>query len=101
MLRCSPKAYAQCPDRHLCGPIEDATFTEGSECSAFNRSVEDKPMTYGDCFRAMSDDELACFLCNFRSDNWANHPCSGCAATEYCHTGHNGMIDLLKKPKEG
>jgi len=45
MLRCSEKAYAQCPDRHLCGPIEDATFTEDSECAAFNQTVEEKPMT--------------------------------------------------------
>lgn len=58
MLSCSPKAYAQCPDRHLCGPIEDATFTESSECAAFNRAVADKPMTNGDRIRAMSDEDL-------------------------------------------
>ncbi len=62
MLRCSPKAYAQCPDRRLCGPIEDATFTEDSECAAFNRAVEDKPMTNADRIRAMSDKELAEFI---------------------------------------
>lgn len=58
MLRCSPKAYAQCPDRHLCGPIEDATFTETSECAAFNRSVEDKPITSADHIQAMGDKEF-------------------------------------------
>lgn len=58
MLRCSPKAYAQCPDHHLCGPIEGATFAEDSECAAFNRAVEDKPMTNGALVRAMSDEDL-------------------------------------------
>lgn len=58
MLRCSPKAYAQCPDRHLCGSIEAATFTEDSECAAFNRTVEEKPMSHGDLVRAMSDEDL-------------------------------------------
>ncbi len=58
MLRCSEKAYAQCPDCHLCGPIEDATFTEDSECAAFNRAVEEKPMTHHDLVRAMSDEDL-------------------------------------------
>lgn len=58
MLRCSPKAYAQCPDRHLCGPIEDATFTEGSECAVFNRAVEAKPMTNADRIQSMGDKEF-------------------------------------------
>lgn len=58
MLRCSPRAYAQCPNHHLCGSIEDSTFTEDSECAAFNRAVEDKPMTHGDLVRTMSDDAL-------------------------------------------
>ncbi len=62
MLRCSPKAYAQCPDHHLCGPIEDATFTEDSECAVFNCAVEDKPMTNADRIRAMNDKELAEFI---------------------------------------
>ena len=62
MQRCSKKAYAMCPTRHLCGPVEEATFTEDSECSTFNREVADKPMTNADHIRAMSDEELAVFL---------------------------------------
>ena len=100
MLRCSEKAYAQCPDRYLCGPIEDATFTEDSECDAFNRAVEGKTMTYADRIRAMNDEEMAKFLCDFRSDNYDEHPCNGCVATTYCHTGYNGMIDWLQQPVE-
>ena len=62
MLRCSPEAFAKCPTRHICGKIEDATFTEGSECDLFNQSVMNKPMTNADRIRAMSDGELEVFL---------------------------------------
>lgn len=62
MQRCSKKAYARCPYRHLCGPIEEAVFADDSDCAKFNREVEDKPMTNSDRFRAMSDDEMAVFL---------------------------------------
>lgn len=58
MQRCSKKAYAMCPTRHLCGSIEEAIFSEDSECAAFNRTVEDKPMSNGDRIRAMSDEQL-------------------------------------------
>lgn len=39
MQRCSEKAYASCPARHLCGPIEDAVFTDGSLCEIYNAEV--------------------------------------------------------------
>lgn len=48
MMKCSEKAFAMCPTRHLCGTVDDAIFTEGSECAAFNNAVEDKPMTNAD-----------------------------------------------------
>ncbi|MGM9669739.1 MAG: hypothetical protein ACI3VZ_08305 [Faecousia sp.] len=48
MQRCSKRAYAMCPTRHLCGTLDDATFTEDSECAEFNRAVEAKPMTNAD-----------------------------------------------------
>lgn len=40
MLRCSPEAYAKCPDRQYCSSFEDAVFCEGSECHCFNLFVE-------------------------------------------------------------
>ena len=40
MQRCSEKAYAMCPVRQWCGPIEEATFTDDSECAVFNTKVE-------------------------------------------------------------
>lgn len=64
MQRCSNRAYTKCPYRYLCGHIEEAVFTEDSECAAFNREVESQPMKMGDKIRAMSDDELAKMLVN-------------------------------------
>lgn len=58
MLKCSKEAFAACPDRKGCGCLEEATFTEGSECDMFNRQIRSKPMTHGDQIRAMSDEEL-------------------------------------------
>lgn len=56
--------------------------------------------TNADRNRAMSDEELAKFLCNFRSCDSSEHPCNGCKAEPHCHTGHNGMIDWLQQPAE-
>lgn len=55
-------------------------------------------MTNADRIRAMSDKELAEFLCHFRSDDAAT--CSGCKSEHYCRPGHNGMIDWLQQPVE-
>lgn len=40
MQRCSERAYASCPARHLCGPIEDAVFTDGSACQIYNATID-------------------------------------------------------------
>ena len=56
------------------------------------------PMTNADRIRAMSYEELAEFLCHFRSDDAAT--CSGCKSEHYCRPGHNGMIDWLQQPVE-
>ena len=40
MQRCSERAYASCPARHLCGPIEDAVFTDGSACQIYNAAID-------------------------------------------------------------
>ena len=105
MMRCSERAYAMCPTRHLCGSRNDATFTQRSECADFNRRIEDLPMTNAEKIRAMNDGELAVFLsrhsdvfCQYKSccgelldtdegvpDEW----CAACAA------------EWLKQPAEG
>lgn len=53
-----------------------------------------------DRIRAMSNEELSKFLCEFRSCDSDGYPCSGCKAERYCHTGHNGMEDWLQMPAE-
>lgn len=58
------------------------------------------PMTNGDRLRAMSDEELAKFLCSIRSSQSYGFPCSYCVAEEFCHDGHTGMIDWLQQPAE-
>ena len=60
----------------------------------------DKP-TNADRIRAMNDEELSKFLCEFRSCDPDGHPCSGCKAESYCRAGHNGMEDWLQKPADG
>lgn len=57
-------------------------------------------MTNAQKIRDMSDEELAKFLCNFRSCDSSEHPCNGCQAEPYCMIGHNGMIDWLQQPVE-
>ena len=53
-----------------------------------------------DRIRAMSDEELAEFLCDFRACDADEHPCNGCKAEKYCRAGHTGTIDWLKQPAE-
>lgn len=57
VMNCDPRAYAQCPTRHLCGSLNDAQFMEGSDCDKFNQRILNQPMTYADRIRAMSDEE--------------------------------------------
>lgn len=78
MLKCSPEAFAKCPTRRICGNIEAATFTEGSECDLFNQSVMNMPITNADRIRAMSDEELAAFIVE------TTYICKCCSVVEGC-----------------
>lgn len=60
-----------------------------------------KQMTNADRIRSMSDDELAAFLCNLRSEEAYENTCSHCVAERFCRIGHTGMIDWLQQPAEG
>ena len=51
-------------------------------------------MTNADRIRAMTDEELAQFLCETHVFEGA---CSGCIANEYCKPGHNGMFEWLRE----
>ena len=68
-------------------------------CRTCNGSGK-KPLTNADSVRAMSNEELAMFLCNFRSYNADVYICEGCKAEQYCHAGHTGTIDWLQQPAE-
>ena len=59
-----------------------------------------KPYSNADRIRSMSDEELAEFLCNFRSCDADEYICEGCKAAKYCRAGHAGTIDWLQQPAE-
>ena len=59
-----------------------------------------KKQTNADRIRDMTDDELAKFLCDFRTCDTDTHPCNKCKATQFCRSGHMGMIDWLQSPAE-
>ena len=64
------------------------------------RPCPEQTLSNADRIRAMSDEEMAEFLCHFRSDDAAEYACSRCKAEPYCRSGHNGMIDWLQQPAE-
>ena len=58
-------------------------------------------MTNAERIRSMTDEELAAFLCNLRSEEAYENTCSHCVAERFCRIGHTGMIDWLQQPAEG
>ena len=62
MLKCDPRAFARCPYQKSCGRIEEAEFSEGSDCHKFNQKILAKPITVADDIRAKSDPQLYLFL---------------------------------------
>ena len=68
-------------------------------CRTCNGSGK-KLMTNADRIRNMTDEELAMFLCNFRSCDADEYICEGCKAEKYCRAGHAGTIDWLQQPAE-
>lgn len=75
----------------------ECRLPDGMECP--HGVTADKP-TNADRIRAMSDEELSKFLCEFRSCDSDGYPCSGCKAERYCYAGHTGMEDWLQQPAE-
>ena len=97
MQRCSERAFAMCPTRHLCGTVHEATFTDDSECAEFNRKVEDVPMTNGDWIRAMSDEELATFVGHNCLCERVQGDGSWCEERALCD---NCLVEWLQQPAE-
>lgn len=104
MLRCGPEAFAKCPTRALCGNVHEATFTEGSECDRFNRSVVDKPMTNADRFRSMGDEELVALARKQIGGGFDWFPC-GAVCNGKCESFtdeqcHDKILKWLQQPLE-
>ena len=62
--------------------------------------VSNPVKTNADRIRSMSDEELAIFLCDFRSCDADEYICEGCKATQYCRAGHAGTLGWLQQPAE-
>lgn len=62
LINCDPRAFARCPYQRSCGRIEEAQFTEGSDCEKFNQKILAKPIMVADDIRAKSDPQLFLFL---------------------------------------
>ena len=94
MLKCDPRAFAQCPGHQYCGSCAaEVGFMEGSECDKFNQSILSKPMTNADRIRAMSDEELAKVPAKFGySCVFPQKECSESDACEKC------LLEWLKQP---
>lgn len=69
--------------------------------SAARQCVDGVHMTNADRIRSMSNEELAMFLCDFRSCDADAYICGGCKAAQYCRAGHTGTIDWLQQPPKG
>ena len=66
----------------------------------YRLECENKVLTNADRIRSMSDEELAEFLCSFRSCDADEYICEGCKAEKYCRAGHTGTIEWLQQPAE-
>lgn len=86
MQRCSERAFEMCPNRHLCGTIHEAIFTDNSDCAEFNRKADSMPITNADRIRAMSDEGLA-------------KEFADCAIGLYCDTRKKGLPELPESVK--
>ena len=72
-------------------------YLDPKECDKLADSVS---VTNADHIRNMNNEELAMFLCDFRSCDADEYICEGCKAAKYCRAGHAGTIDWLQQPAE-
>ena len=96
MLKCDPRAFAQCPGHQYCGSCAaEVGFMEGSECDKFNQSILSKPITIADRIRTTDDVvlmnriyELHVLLSEFGHYELAEQFCdckAECASGEDCN----------------
>ena len=77
--------------------MNDTTFQGNGKVAYVPVVVNAKPpkQTNADRIRAMTDEELAEFMCHNVSNGTVN--CACCAAAEFCRMGHNGWLDWLRQ----
>ncbi len=73
-------------------------YSAGTTYSSEDFDFPKKKQTNADRIRAMSDEELADWLCHIVSNETVN--CPHCIVQEYCKMGRNGFKDWLKQPSE-
>ena len=106
MVKCHPRAYEKCPTRHLCGSIHEAVFMEGCKCDIFNQRILNQPMTEGDRFRTLSDEDLADTIYDLNMEG------TFCTNRKECFEKLNKdeitdemckkcLLEWLRKPAEG
>lgn len=80
--------------------MNDTTFQGNGKITYVPVVVNAKPpkRTNADRIRAMTDEELAEFMCHNVSNGTVN--CAFCTAAEFCRMGHNGWLDWLKQEVE-
>lgn len=100
MIKCDPRAIARCPFKKPCGGDDAAYFMEGSECDEFNKQVLAPPPTNADRIRAMSDEELAVWLCGLFSVLTCYTHCPGCDFCNDADGTSNGLKKWLQQPAE-
>lgn len=61
MVKCDPMAYAKCPHRRYCSPLEDAVFMQGSLCDQFNQRVKSHAVALN---AATNTKTILCPICN-------------------------------------
>ena len=89
MSRLYPCVY--CTEDGYCEKYSDEEVT--SWC--VQSPCKDEKPSNADRIRAMTDEELAEFMCHNVSNGTVN--CAFCAAAEFCRMGHNGWLDWLKE----
>lgn len=79
-------------------PCETMNY-RGSTCAAQRSKFGlGDPQTNADSIRAMSDEELAKWLCSISTAECCDR---SCPARDMCDFGDNGLIKWLQQPVEG
>ena len=90
--KCSNVKCDSCVGHSMCGELGDAAM------NCVDRIITRQ--TNADRIRAMSDEELGEFLCDFRGCDTDENTCIGCKGEQYCRAGHAGTTEWLKQPAE-